>query len=303
MRLGELLDPARVLVPLQAGDVRDATKQLARALVASGVVVDAPRLSRLLEDEWPEDIVAVEGRAFLPHFRTEAVKAVAIAIGVTPVPIGRGGDPHRTARVIVLVVAPIGQPAAYLRTMAAVAHALSSDDVLAALHTADDPEAVLAHPGLVDASIPEEVTVADVMTRDVTSVGPDTPLAEAAQLMLSRGVRAVPVVGPQREVIGLLNDGHLLRYLLPATVSALSTGQIRSRRRRGRPVDVATEAIRIPVREAMDRSVLCLSEDQTIADVAALMLAKEVDRFPVTREGVLAGFLTRGDIVRKLLAR
>jgi CBS domain-containing protein len=51
----------------------------------------------------------------------------------------------------------------------------------------------------------------------------------------------------------------------------------------------------------MDRTVLCLAEDQTIADVAALMLAKEVDRFPVTRDGALVGFLTRGDIVRKLL--
>jgi CBS domain-containing protein len=53
----------------------------------------------------------------------------------------------------------------------------------------------------------------------------------------------------------------------------------------------------------MDRSVLCLAEDQTVADVAALMLAKDVDRFPVTRDGALVGFLTRGDIIRKLLTR
>jgi CBS domain-containing protein len=51
----------------------------------------------------------------------------------------------------------------------------------------------------------------------------------------------------------------------------------------------------------MDRSVLCLAEDQSVADVAALMLSREVDRFPVTRDGALVGFLTRGDIVRKLL--
>jgi len=55
------------------------------------------------------------------------------------------------------------------------------------------------------------------------------------------------------------------------------------------------------VREVMDRSVLCLEEDQTIADVAALMLSKEVERFPVTRDGTLVGYLTRADIVRKLL--
>ena len=38
-----------------------------------------------------------------------------------------------------------------------------------------------------------------------------------------------------------------------------------------------------------------------IADVAALMLARSVDKFPVTRDGALVGFLTRGDIVKKLL--
>ena len=69
------------------------------------------------------------------------------------------------------------------------------------------------------------------------------------------------------------------------------------RRGKGRPVEPGDVA----VREVMDRSVLCLADDQTIADAAALMLSKEVDRFPVTRDGALVGFVTRGDIVRKLL--
>jgi CBS domain-containing protein len=51
----------------------------------------------------------------------------------------------------------------------------------------------------------------------------------------------------------------------------------------------------------MDRSVLCVSEDQTIADVATMMVNKDADRFPVVREGVLVGFITRGDIVRRVL--
>ncbi len=118
--------------------------------------------------------------------------------------------------------------------------------------------------------------------------------------MLGRGVRAVPVTGENGEVLGLLTDGHLLKHLLPQTVQQLSTGQMKAVKRRtarGSPVAPSEQH----VRDAMDRTVLCLAEDQTIADVAALMLAKDVDRFPVTRDGALVGFLTRGDIVRKLL--
>ena len=41
--------------------------------------------------------------------------------------------------------------------------------------------------------------------------------------------------------------------------------------------------------------------DQPLAEVASLMTNKDVDRVPVVEEGRLVGFLTRGDIVRKLI--
>jgi len=56
------------------------------------------------------------------------------------------------------------------------------------------------------------------------------------------------------------------------------------------------------VKEAMARSVLCVSDDQRLSDVANLMNNKDVDRFPVVREGIVVGFLTRADLIRRLLA-
>lgn len=302
MNLGELLSPSRIVVPLEARDVREATSRLAATLIAAGVITDRERFDRLLAEEWPEDIVAVEGRAFLPHFRSDAVSRTAVALGVAPKPVRRGSARRGTARVVVLVVSPVREAAAYLRTMAAVARAIQNDEVLAAMHSATSAEQLLAIPGLGDAPIPDDVTVGDVMSREVTTVTPDMSLAAAGQLMLERDVHAVPVVGPQREVVGMLTDSHLLNHLLPAVVSALSTGQTRAARRRAKSKDAtAADPGSVSVREVMDRSVLCLAEDQTIADVAALMLAKDVDRFPVTREAILVGFITRGDIIRKLL--
>ncbi len=301
MTLRELLDPRRVIVPLQARTVREATTQLAKTLEQAGDVAEPARLTRLLKQEWPEDVVSVGGRAFLPHFRTDAVQRVVVALGVAPAPIARrGADKSRAARVVVLIVAPVAEASAYLRAMSAVAQALSSDETLAALHAATSADEVLAIPDFGETPVPADVTVADVMTTAVTSVGPETPLREAAQLMLGRDVRSMPVIGAQREVLGLLTDGHLLNYLLPQTVSELSTGQMRVAKRKGRAKTAADPGAML-VREVMDRSVLCLAEDQTVADVAGLMLSKAVDRFPVTRDGALVGVLTRGDIVRKLL--
>jgi CBS domain-containing protein len=298
--LAELLDRRRLIVPLEARSVREATTKLARALSRAGAVTDEARLTEILKNEWPEDVVLVGGRAFLPHFRTDAVGALALAIGVAPQPICRANDPNRCARVVVLLVAPTRAASEYLRAMSAMARALASDDVLEGLHAARSPDDVLAIAGLRDAPVPAEVTVHDVMTARVVTVGPDSSLDEAARVMLARGVRAVPVAGDNGEVLGLLTDGHLLKHLLPQTVQQLSTGQMKAvKRRTTRGSPVAPRELL--VRDAMDRTVLCLAEEQTIADVAALMLAKDVDRFPVTRDGALVGFLTRGDIVRKLL--
>jgi CBS domain-containing protein len=55
------------------------------------------------------------------------------------------------------------------------------------------------------------------------------------------------------------------------------------------------------VRDVMTRQVLCVGPEQPAAEVAALMSNKDVERVPVVREGRLVGFLTRGDIVRKLI--
>jgi CBS domain-containing protein len=297
--LAELLDRRQVVLPLEARTVREATTKLARALSRSGAVADEARLAEILKNEWPEDVVMVGGRAFLPHFRTDAAATLAVAIGVSPQPICRANDPNRCARVVVLIVAPVRAASEYLRAMSAVARALASDEVLAGLHAARSADDVLAVAGLRDAPVPGDVTVHDLMTTDVLAVAPETTLGEAARAMLGRGVRALPVTGPNHEVLGLLTDGHLLRHLLPQTVQQMSTGQTKAARRRTRGAPAAPADV--PVRDAMDRTVLCLAEDQTIADVAALMLAKDVDRFPVTRDGALVGFLTRGDIVRKLL--
>jgi FOG: CBS domain len=57
------------------------------------------------------------------------------------------------------------------------------------------------------------------------------------------------------------------------------------------------------VRDAMARSVFCVSEDQTVADAAHLLTSRDVERVPVVAEGLLRGFLTRADLVHRLLGR
>jgi CBS domain-containing protein len=96
------------------------------------------------------------------------------------------------------------------------------------------------------------------------------------------------VVDEDRGVLGMVTDRDLMRFFLP--VVQKTTGES--------PVSLKDT----PVREVMSRSVICVSEDQALTEVMSIMVAKDVERLPVVSEGKLTGFLTRGDILRKLFA-
>lgn len=300
MKLGDLLAADRVLVPLQAQTLQQAGALLAEAVIASGLVSDPERLRQLVAEALPRDAVRLAGQAYLVHFRTEAVSRLGVALGVAAGPIARRREAagRRGARIVVLIVAPQKDAATYLKAAAAFARALGRREVVESLLEARRPEDVLQAAPLADLSLPGQLMVRDFMTSKVLSVRADQTLEYAARLMVAHDVPSLPVVSPSGDVLGVVGHREVLRFLLPAHVKRVTTGEFLSPVRPGGAQ--AVEPSRIPVKEAMDRSVLCLSEDQSLADVASLLVARDVDRFPVVREGKLVGFITRGDIVRRL---
>ncbi|MBI1966442.1 MAG: CBS domain-containing protein [Gemmatimonadetes bacterium] len=301
MKLRDVLDPAHVVVPLKAATVQQATEQLADKLIESGAIADPKRLSGVIKNAWPEDMVSVGEHAFLPHFRTEAVRKLVTAVGVAATPIRWEKDPHRTARIVILIVAPPRETPTYLQVVGAFARTLSDPETVLQLLAAKTPEQVVGVGALEAIELPGQLTVRDVMTPHVYTVRPNQTLGEVARLMVAKDVRAVPVVEEDGGLVGIVTHKELLRHLVPEFVQRAKSGEFRAPTRsqiqRG-----STDPTQIPVREVMARSVLCLSEDQTLSDVANLMTSKEVDRFPVVREGVVVGFLTRADLIRRLVA-
>ena len=302
MRLADLLSPGRVVVPLAADTWAEGIRRLLDACVEDGRVRDRAKLEAAVQHAWPEDTLSLGPHAVLPHFRTDAVDGVVTALGVAPRPMtghGSEADAGAGARIMLLVLAPPREAAGYLQAVAAFARALAQPDVVAGLHAATSAAEVLAVPGLHDVRLEEELLVGDVMTTTTLVLAPEMPLEEAARLLARRGLDAAPVVGPGHEVIGLLSSRDLLRHILPAYVQRVQTGEHPVVRRRSGRAPTGP----IVVREAMARNVLCVSEDQSLSDVATLLANKDVPCLPVVREGVLRGVLTRAEIVRKLVGQ
>jgi CBS domain-containing protein len=300
VNLRDVLQPQHVIVPLVADTVKGATEELAARLIATGAVAEPNRFRAVLENAWPEDLVTVGEHAFLPHFRTEAVRTLVTALGVAPAPIPWERDPHRAARVVILVIAPQRESATYLQVLGAFARALSDPETMRALMEARAPDDIVRFPAFTAIELPSHRVVRDVMTTTVVTVGPDTDLGAASRLMVEQGLAALPVVDDTGCLLGVMGEREVLRVLTPAYLQRTKRGEYRAptRTQVQRPA-VALE--RLPVRDLMARSVLCLAEDQPLGEAANLMNTKGADAFPVLRDGKVVGILTRADLIGQLL--
>jgi CBS domain-containing protein len=292
MKLSDFVSAERVVVPLVARTLSEASEVLLARVVSSAAVRDATKLRRRIDESRNEDLVVIAGRAFVMHYRAEAVGALRVAIGVASHPIARGAVPDDArARVVVLVVAPPREAARHLQLIRAFARLFSREDFVQAIHSAASPEDVAALEALAEITLPEELTVRDLMTERPRTTTPEMPLRDAAREMLSSGLSALPVVDEDGGLLGLLSERELMRHFISTTLVTPSS--------RFTPPNAHG---RRTVRDVMTRQVLCVAPEQSLADVAALMTNKDVERVPVVRGGRLVGFLTRGDIVRKLIA-
>lgn len=205
---------------------------------------------------------------------------LAVASGPFSVPAAEG-ETEAPARGLFLLLVPARLRAFRSRIGPALRRYLESDGLGTRLLNAATVDEVMALPGFLELSFPERARVREAMQEISYRVYPETPVGELVGLMMRRGLHALPVVGEDYEVLGIVTTGDALRYLVP--------------RMKDEPRDDPGVA-----RDVMTRTVLCVSEDQELRDVARLMVNREVEQLPVVREGQLVGFVTRDSILNAL---
>lgn len=137
---------------------------------------------------------------------------------------------------------------------------------------------------MTDTESHEDQKVEDAAEPAKYRVYADTPLNEVVDLMVRRGLRAIPVVGERYEVLGIITTGDALERVLRESPSD-----------EGEAGEGALTA-----RDVMTRAVLCVSEAQPLVDAARMMVNRKVEQLPVVRDGELVGLITRNAVLRAL---
>lgn len=134
---------------------------------------------------------------------------------------------------------------------------------------------------------------ADVMTRDVISIGTGHSVQHAAKIMLSNQISGLPVLNDDGKLVGIITEGDLMRRL----------------ELYGLPTEVESETPHVSdaedyIRNASWRAADCMSptlitvvEDTPVNRITAMMAANGIKRVPVMHGEEMVGIVSRSDLL------
>lgn len=130
----------------------------------------------------------------------------------------------------------------------------------------------------------------DVMTSPVVTVRSRTPTKDAAQLLVTRGFTALPVVDDDDRLLGIVTEADLLPDRFAPDPRTLIHDK--------RPAAAAVPAAAVD--ELMVTDVVTADPDTHITGLSKLMLDRHVRAIPIVDDGRVLGIVTRRDLLRTL---
>ena len=119
----------------------------------------------------------------------------------------------------------------------------------------------------------------DIMTKNPSTVTPETPVQDAARLMKNEDVGIIPVVESHgsKKLVGVITDRDIaIRVVAEGKASSSSW-----------------------VRDVMTSNITTSAPGDSVKDVMELMGREQVRRIPIVDKGELVGIIAQADIVRE----
>ena len=127
------------------------------------------------------------------------------------------------------------------------------------------------------------LTVAEIMTREPYTLGPNDSLASARELLAAHHIRHIPIVSPQNNLIGLVSQ----RDVLAAADSCVLNNP---------PGETSQESY-VALSAIMTSPVQTADETTSLRGAAMHLHKHKLGCLPVMRNGKLTGIITDADFV------
>lgn len=146
--------------------------------------------------------------------------------------------------------------------------------------------------------------VKDVMTTEVISVSPATPISEVAEILHSHGFNGVPVVNDTGHTVGLISERDLFSgqggLHFPTYIKLLTETKFVYGGNKELPY-VAAQITRIKAQDVLSKDVFFANPDMSLEQLAEIFTVKGQNPIPVTDQANrLVGIVSRSDLIKLL---
>ena len=231
----------------------------------------------------------------VPHARLEGFNDLFIGIVIPETPFSDENGALINSMVIFLTTK--SGTSLYLKTLAAFAQMGMDESKYQKFLSCKDKDDVIET--LKDLYIEKELTVKDIMSPSVLSVGPDETVKELINLLYKHKISYVPVVNGEQKIIGEVNVSDLLKIGIPNY--AIMIGKLDFLSHFEPFEELLNNEDKIPVSHIMQKVESTLSPATTIIETALLMTKYNRRHLPVIDQGKIVGVVSFMDLLSKVL--
>ena len=143
------------------------------------------------------------------------------------------------------------------------------------------------------------ITAKDLMTKEVITVKPETPVKELVKMMSENDIEAIPVLNDKEEVVGIITDGDLVmrasKFHMPLFYQILG-GVIYLEHPNAMEAELK-KMLGTTAADVMTKRVVAVTEDTPLEEIASAMVTRKIKRIPVVKDKKLVGIIGRKDIL------
>ncbi len=299
MRLANILQEKYIVGNLASTDKETAIDELLSLLKKDIPNINIDAIKQLIiEREETENTSYGHGFAF-PHARTDEVDDMYILLGISQNGLVDKTPDDIPLSVVVLLLTPSQISKLYLQTLSAFATFARTEGTLEKIKSTRSATEVIEIIWQSGVRVEKELTVKDIMRRNVVTVSPDRSLKEVANMMFKNRISALAVVDDEGRLLGQITDRDLIQAALPDYKTLISNLNY------SMDIEPFEELLKkedkIKVSQLFNTDNEVASLDTKIVEVAALMIFKDLRRVFVTQDDKLVGILLRKDIVNMII--
>jgi CBS domain-containing protein len=116
------------------------------------------------------------------------------------------------------------------------------------------------------------------MATNLVTVKPDDEIGNVINVLMDNQISGAPVLNEKRELVGIISEQDCLRVIIDSVYH-------------NQPI------ARHYVKDYMNKNIISVTVDDDVVHVANLFLEHRFRRFPVLKNGVLKGLVSKRDIL------